>query len=89
MDETIPDPIPQAEIVCAVGSALNRATCFKVDVPNLVTYIDRTPTFECCVVKCGFKSRHQTHMSLKGNGLSAQNLSTILDTIVNINGGHM
>jgi hypothetical protein len=38
MEETIPDLMPQAEIVCAVGSALNRATYIKVDVCNSVKH---------------------------------------------------
>ena len=48
---------------------------YNVNMPNLVTYLNQTPLFEWCVVRCGSKNNHQkTIMSLKGISLCAQSL---------------
>ena len=47
---------------------------FKVDVPNLVTYLNRTPIIEWYVVRCGSKNGYQKGIiRLKELGLHAQN----------------
>ena len=51
--------------------------CIKVDLPNLVTYLDWTPIFEWYVVICDSKNRYETDMCLKEIGLRAQNMITI------------
>ena len=43
----------------------------KVDVPNFVTYLDRTSIFVWCVVWSGSKIKHQRYMCLKEIGLCA------------------
>ena len=58
--------------------------CYKVDVPNLVTYLNWTPTFEWCMVWCGSKNGYQEDMCLKEFGPHAQNMITILDSIIHI-----
>ena len=54
----------------------------KVDVPNLVTYLNQTPIFEWYVVWCGSENEYQKHMSLKEIGLRAQNMINILNSII-------
>ena len=56
----------------------------KVNVPNLVTYLDKTPIFDWCVIRCGSKNGHQKKKCLKEIGLHAQYLLTILGPIVSI-----
>ena len=58
----------------------------KVDEPNLITYLNWTPIFEWCVVRCGSKNGYQKDMCLKEIGLHAQNMIIILDSIVNVIG---
>ena len=60
---------------------------FKVDIPNSITYFDWTPLFEWYVVRCSSKNGDQKDMCLKEIGLHAQNMITILGSIVNISGG--
>ena len=36
----------------------------KVDVPNSITYLNRTRRFEWDVVRCGFKNKYQKVMCL-------------------------
>ena len=60
----------------------------KVDIPNSVTCLTRTPIFRWYVVRCGPKNVYQKIiMCLKELGLQAQNMVTILSSIVNIIGG--
>jgi hypothetical protein len=54
-----------------------------VDVPNSVTYCNQTPMFECYVVWCGSKNRYQKDMNLTEIGQCAQNMITILGSMVN------
>ena len=56
----------------------------KVSGPNSVTYLELTPRFEGCVVRCISKNEHQKDLSVKE---IAQILLTILGSIVNIVGG--
>ena len=56
----------------------------KVDVPNLVTYLDSTSIFEWHVVRCDSKNGHQKNMCPKYIILHVQNMITILSSIVNI-----
>ena len=58
----------------------------KVDVPNSVSDLNQTPTVEWYVVRCGSLERYQKDMCLKETGLHAQNMITILGSIVNIIG---
>ena len=44
----------------------------KVGRPNLIAYLNRTPTFEWCVVRCGSENEHQKDTCLKKIGLHAQ-----------------
>ena len=59
----------------------------KVDVPisNIATIW--TPIFEWYAVRCESKNRHQKDMCLKRIGLRAQNMFTILGSIVSMIGG--
>ena len=59
-----------------------RGLC-EVDVPNLVTIPNRTPLFEWYVVRCGFKNGYPNDMCSKEIGQRAQNMITILGSIVN------
>ena len=45
-------------------------TRVKVDVPNSVTYLNRTPIFEWYVDKCGSKNGYQKNMCLQKYWLS-------------------
>ena len=58
-------------------------TTNKVNVPNSVTFLDRFPIFEWCVIRCRSKKEHQNNMCLKEIRLHAQNLLTTLGSIVN------
>ena len=59
----------------------------KVDVPNSVTYLNWTPILEWYVVRCGSKSRNQKDLCLEEIRLHAQNMITILGSIVYKIGG--
>ena len=58
----------------------------KLDMPNnLVTYLNQIPIY---VVWCGSNNGYQKGiMCLKEIGIHAQNMITVLGTIVNITGG--
>ena len=58
-----------------------------VHVPNSATYLNQTHSFEWYLVRCDFKNGYQKNTYLKEIGLCAQNMTTILDSIVNIMGG--
>ena len=49
-----------------------------------VIFCNRTAIFEWCVVRCRFKIGLQTDMCLEEIGLHAQNISTILGSVVDI-----
>jgi hypothetical protein len=58
---------------------------YKISRPFMTTLSNRT---SICEWSCGCKNRHQKHiMWLQEIGRRAQNLFTILGSIVNINGG--
>jgi hypothetical protein len=57
---------------------------YTIDVPNLVTYLNQTPMFEWCVVRCISINGYQNDTCVKDSGLCAQNMRTILGSIVNI-----
>ena len=57
--------------------------CNKVEVPNLMADLSRTPIFKWYVVRCG-SNRYQKHVCFKEIGLRAQKMITILGSIVNI-----
>ena len=62
----------------------------KVSRRTSVTYLNQTPTFEWCVLRCGSKNGHQNYMCLSEVGFCALNLFTIIGSIVRIIGGtHM
>ena len=56
-------------------------------MPNLTTYLNQILIFEGYVVRCAFKNAYQKDTCLKEIGLHAQNMTTILGSIVNIIGG--
>ena len=56
---------------------------FKIDMPNSITYLNRTFTFVWYAVRCGFKNGYHRNMCLKKYGLHAQNMVTILGSLVN------
>jgi hypothetical protein len=53
-------------------------------VPNLVTHRNLTPIFEWYVVQCDPKTKYQNDICIKVTRLRAQNMLTILGSIVNI-----
>ena len=55
----------------------------KVDVPNSITYFNKTPIFKWYVVRCSSKINYQKDTCLKDIGLSAQNI-WILTSLINI-----
>ena len=59
----------------------------EVTRPNLVTYLNRTPIFKWCVVRCRTKDRQQKEMCSKEIRLCAQNVLTNLGSIMNTIGG--
>ena len=59
---------------------------YKVSRPFMVTFFNRTALWSGCVVRWGSKYAHQKDMCLE-IGQRAQNLLTILGSIVNIIGG--
>ena len=59
----------------------------KVDVPNSVAELNQTSISGWYLVRCSSKNGYQKDMCLKGIGLCAQNMITILGPIVNILGG--
>ena len=50
----------------------------------MVTDLNHTPKSQWCAVRCRSKNGHKKHMCLKEIELSAQNVLTILNSIVNI-----
>ena len=64
------------------GQTLN-----KIDLPNLVTYLNQTPIFEWCVARIGSKNGYPKDMSLEEIRLHAENMMTILGSTINIIGG--
>ena len=62
----------------------------KVDMPNSVTYLNRTPIFEWYVDWCGSRNRCQKdNMYLQEIGLHAQKMITILSSTVNTIGRNL
>ena len=59
----------------------------KVDVPNSVIFLNCTPIFEWYVIRCGSKNGCHEDRCLRKIRLRAQKTITILESIVNINGG--
>ena len=58
----------------------------KENVPNLITNLNQTPTFEHYVTRCGSKNGLKKDMCLKKIELRAQNMTAILGSIINIIG---
>ena len=53
-------------------------------MPNLVTYLNQTPTiFESCVLKCDSMNEYHKNMCIKVIALRAQHL-TLLGSIANV-----
>ena len=53
--------------------------------PHLVTYLDWTPLFECYMLWCGSKNKYQKGiLCFKKIGVCAQNMKTVISSIVNI-----
>ena len=63
------------------------ATNIKIRGRNSILRLELTVVFEHCVVRCGSKNGYQKDVSLKDVGLAAQNLLTILSSIVKIDWG--
>lgn len=55
-------------------------------MPNLVTFLDWIPIYECYVVKCRSKNGHRKDMYLKEIGLHTEILLIILGSEFNIIG---
>ena len=72
---------------CLVSSSCFRIYSFKKSGYNLVTYHNRTPIFEWCLLRCVSKNKHHLDMHSKEIGLFVQNLLIFLGLIVNIVGG--
>ena len=67
------------------GSKKRKVHSSKVEIPNSDTLLHRTPKFEWFVVWCGSKNGHQKGITCsKEIGVHAQNMITILGSIVNI-----
>lgn len=57
----------------------------KVDVPSLVTYLNRPPMFEWYVIRCASKRKcRRKDVCVTWVGLRAQNMTSILNSIVNV-----
>ena len=89
LDEKIPNVIqwPQLQLELEVPtlSSTDLRNKSKVSHFKLVTHMIRMCVFEWCVVRCG--SRMDTKKCVFLIGLHAQNLLTILGSIINIVGG--
>ena len=68
---------------------LHRVYGAKVSGPNSVIHLQRTPIFEWCMIRCGFKNGYQNDTCLKEIGLVAHKLFTIMDSIINMIGKHL
>jgi hypothetical protein len=55
----------------------------KVEMPNLVTYLNPILIIEWDVVWCGSKNGYQKDMSWKEIGLRAKNVIILLSSVVN------
>ena len=63
-------------VVCVLktsgsGKTISAISSSNVDVPHSVTFLTRTPIFECDVDCCGSKNRYQKGTCLKEIGLCA------------------
>lgn len=61
---------------------------FKVNVPNMNTYLNWKPIFEWYVLGCGFKNKYQTNTCLNEIELCAQITVIVLSSIVYMIGGN-
>lgn len=68
----------------ALRIPLSDTQLFKVDVPNLVAYLNWTPRLICGSM--WLQERYQKTTCLKDIGLRSQNKMTILGPIINITG---
>ena len=59
----------------------------RVDMPNLVAYLNWTPILEWYVVKPGFVNKYQKDMCLKEIGLRSVYMTNIKGSIINVIGG--
>ena len=59
-------------------------TLLKIDVPNFNTRTIWTFIFKWYVVRCGSKNGHQNDTWLKDIGLCAQNMLSILGSLINL-----
>ena len=72
--------------ICVIDVLINDFQ-HKVKWPNSVNYLNQTPIFEWCLLRCDSKNRHQKGIMSSGEiGLRVQNLLTTLGSIVNIIG---
>ena len=74
------------DLVCKQCGSLNfyihilfKPTMHKVDNSYLVTFLNKTPKSEWCMVRCGFQNGSQKDMHLREIKLYAQNSITILN----------
>ena len=56
----------------------------KANMPYSVTSLIGTTMFEWCVVRCGSENAYQKHMYSNEIGLCAQNMMTILNSMVHV-----
>ena len=70
-----------------IGTYCNRLSKkLGKNVPNSVTYLNRTPRCQWYMGRCGSQNGYQKDMCLNEMGLHAPNMITILNSTTNING---
>ena len=85
-DQTNDDPIDLWHTKMVLQSTAT-GRIIEIVNPYSVTFLIRTPILKWYVVCCGSKNIYQKDMCLKEIGLHAQNITTILVSIVNIKAG--
>ena len=66
-----------------VRTIIHNRFCDRVDVPNSIVYLNWMPILERYMVRCGSKNGYLKVMWLKEIGLCAQDVITILGSIIN------
>ena len=63
---------------------LQHVQVIKIDMPDLITHLNRTPIFEWHVVWCIYQMGYQKDMPLIEIGLRDQHMISIIGSIVNM-----
>ena len=77
--------VPLLYFLQDITSNLHIVVSIVIDVPNSCTYLHWPPKFEWYVVKCDSKNGYQKDTCQEDIGLYAQNVITILNSIIIIN----